>query len=94
MEIWGLVSAVKLFISELQNEPKHEVNSTEGVILSELKSKSKINNFIYQSLYWKKRTSSPFGRQEKWLRDLQVKNISYRNRKHTQSPSTVRHLPV
>lgn len=50
MEISGLVSAVKLFISELQNEPKHEVNSSDGVIKSELKSKSNINNFIYKSL--------------------------------------------
>ena len=69
------------------------MNSTEGVIISELKSKSKINNFIYKSLL-EKRTSSSIGRQEKWLRDLQVKNIIYRDRKHTQSPSTVRHLPV
>ena len=68
LEIWGLVSAVKLFISELQNEPKHEVNSSEGVIISELKSKSKINDSLLEE-----RTSSPIGRQEKWLRDLQVK---------------------
>lgn len=49
----------------------HEVDSTEEVTITKLKSKSKINNFIYKSLL-KKRTSSPIGSQEKWLRDLQV----------------------
>ena len=48
----------------------HEVDSTEEVTITELKSKSKINNFIYKSLL-KKRTSSPIGSQEKWLRHLQ-----------------------
>ena len=73
MEIWGLVSAVKLFISELQNEPKHEVNSTEGVILSELKSKSKINNFIYQSLYWKKELLHPSEDKKSGLETFRLK---------------------
>ena len=53
----------------------YEVDSTEEVTITELKSKSKINNFIYRSLL-KKITSSPIGSQEKWLRDLQVENIS------------------
>ena len=53
----------------------HEVDSTEVVTITGLKSKSKIDNYIYTSLL-KKRTSSPIGSQEKWFRDLHVENVS------------------
>lgn len=54
LEIWGLVSAAKSFISELQNEPKHEVNSSEGVIISELKlALSNMINVVYANEKWR-----------------------------------------
>ena len=62
-------------MKRLQNEPIYEVDYTEGVNTTDLTSVSKVNNFIYKSQL-KKRTSTPIGSQEKWLRDLQVENVS------------------
>ena len=59
----------------LQNEPMYKVDSTEGENIIDLTSVSKVNNFIYKSQL-KKRTSTPIGSQEKWLRDPQVENVS------------------
>ena len=61
-------------MNRLQNEPMYKVDSTEGETIIDLTSVSKVNNFIYKSL--KKRTSTPIGSQEKWLRDPQVENVS------------------
>ena len=65
----------RLPVSKLQNVPMHEVDSTEVVTITGLKSKSKIDNYIYTSLL-KKRTSSAIGSQEKWFRELHVENVS------------------
>ena len=62
-------------MNRLQNEPMYKVDSTEGETITDLTSVSKVNNFIYKSQL-KKRTSTPIGSQEKWLRDLQVENVS------------------
>ena len=62
-------------MNRLQNEPMYKVESIEGVTITDLTSVSKVNNFIYKSQL-KKRTSTPIGSQEKWLRDLQVENVS------------------
>ena len=62
-------------MNRLQNEPMYKVESIEGVTRTDLTSVSKVNNFIYKSQL-KKRTSTPIGSQEKWLRDLQVENVS------------------
>ena len=53
-----------------------KVDYTEGVTITDLTSLSKVNNFIYK---WqlKKRTSTRIGSQEKWLRNLQVENVSH-----------------
>ena len=53
----------------------YKVDYTEGVTITDLTSVGKVYNFICK---WqlKKRTSTPIGRQEKWLRDLQVENVS------------------
>ena len=62
-------------MKRLQNEPIYEVDYTEGVNTTDLTSVSKVNNFIYKSQL-KKRTSTPIRSQAKWLRDLQVENVS------------------
>ena len=62
-------------MNRLQNELMYKVESIEGVTITDLISVSKVNNFIYKSQL-KKRTSTPIGSQEKWLRDLQVENAS------------------
>ena len=62
-------------MNRLQNELMYKVESIEGVTITDLISVSKVNNFIYKSQL-KKRTSTPIGSQEKWLRDLQVENVS------------------
>ena len=49
----------------------NKVVYTEGVTITDLTSVSKVYNFICKCQL-KKRTSTPIGRQEKWLRDLQV----------------------
>ena len=59
----------------LQNEAMCKVDSTEGETITDLTSVSEVNNFIYKSQL-KKRTSTPIGSQEKWLRDPQVENVS------------------
>ena len=53
----------------------NKVDYTEGVTITDLTSVSKVYNFICK---WqlKKRTSTSIGRQEKWLRDLHVENVS------------------
>ena len=75
LEYCGIASAVKSLINNVQNEPTYEVVSTEGTSITELTSKSKVNNFIYKSLL-RKRISTPIRSQEKWLSDLQVENAS------------------
>ena len=63
-------------MNRLQNEPMYTVDSTEGETITDLTSVSKVfNHFIYKSQL-KKRTSTPIGSQEKWLRDPQVENVS------------------
>ena len=62
-------------MNRLQNELMYKVESIEGVTITDLISVSKVNNFIYKSQL-KKRTSTPIGSQEKWLRDPQVENVS------------------
>ena len=62
-------------MNRLQIEPMYKVDSTEGETIIDLTSVSKVNNFIYKSQL-KKRTSTPIGSQEKWLRDPQVENVS------------------
>ena len=75
LEYCSIASAVKSLINKVQNEPRYEVVSTEGTSITELTSKSKVNNFICKSLL-RKRISTPIRSQEKWLSDLQVKNAS------------------
>ena len=62
-------------MNRLQNEPMYKVDSTEGVTITDLTSVSKVYNFICK---WqlKKTTFTPIRSQEKWLRDLQVENVS------------------
>ena len=75
LEYCSIASAVKSLINKVQNEPTHETVSTEGTPITELTSKSKVNNFIYKSLL-RKRISTPIRSQEKWLSDVQVENAS------------------
>ena len=53
----------------------NKVDYTEGVTITDLTSVSKVYNLI-RKWQLKKRTSTPIGRQEKWLRDPQVENVS------------------
>ena len=75
LEYCSTASAVKSLINKVQNEQTYEVVSTEGTSITELASKSKVNNFIYKLLL-RKRSSTPIRSQEKWLSDLQVENAS------------------
>ena len=75
LEYCRIASACKSLINKVQNEATYEVISTEGTSITELTSKSKVNNFIYKSLL-RKRISAPIRSQEKWLSDLQVENAS------------------
>ena len=45
------------------------------VTITDLTSVSKVNNFIYKSQL-KIETFTPIKSQEKWLRDVQVENVS------------------
>ena len=46
LEYCSVASAVKSLINKVQNEPTYGVVSTEGTSITELTSKSKVNNFI------------------------------------------------
>ena len=93
LEYCSIASAVKSLINKVQNEPTYEVVSTERTSITELTSKSKVNNFIFKSLL-RKISSTPIRSQERWLSDLQVENASDIDWKdaYTQSLSTVRLL--
>ena len=62
-------------MKRLQNEPMYKVDSTEGMTITAPTSVSKVNNFIYKSQL-KIETFTPIKSQEKWLRDVQVENVS------------------
>ena len=49
LEFCGIILAVKLCLCKAQNEPMDQVESTEGVTITKLKSQSKIDNFTTTS---------------------------------------------
>ena len=63
LEYCSIAADVKSLINKVQNEPTYEVVSTEGTSITELTSKSKVNNFIYKSLL-RKGISTPIRSQE------------------------------